>query len=61
MMSKFPMRFGTDSQAQLGMQNGTLFAAPMPKDFAAEGAAVQAAVDQAIKESEENGMSKKGK
>ena len=43
------------------MQNGTLFAAPMPKEFAAQGATIKAAVEQAIKESEENGVSKKGK
>ncbi|OCB88300.1 hypothetical protein A7U60_g4502 [Sanghuangporus baumii] len=50
-----------DAQARLGLQNGTLFAAPMPEQFAAQGAEVKAAVDQAIRESEENGMSKKGK
>ena len=51
----------SDVQARLGMQNGTLFAAPMPEQFAAQGAEVKAAVDQAIRESEENGMNKKGK
>ncbi|KAL5495381.1 hypothetical protein ACEPAI_844 [Sanghuangporus weigelae] len=50
-----------DAQARLGLQNGTLFAAPMPEQFATQGAEVKAAVDQAIRDSEENGMSKKGK
>ena len=33
----------------------------MPDEFEAQGAEIQAAIDQAIKESEENGISKKGK
>ena len=33
----------------------------MPEEFAAQGAEIKRAVDQAIRESEENGMSKKGK
>ena len=49
------------SQWRLGLQNGALFAAPMPDEFEAQGAEIQAAIDQAIKESEENGISKKGK
>ncbi|EJD04074.1 uncharacterized protein FOMMEDRAFT_133422 [Fomitiporia mediterranea MF3/22] len=50
-----------DAQARLGLQNGTLFAVPMPEEYAAQGEEVKKAVDQAIRESEENGMSKKGK
>lgn len=50
-----------DCQRRLGLQNGTLFAAPVPDEYVAQGAEIQAAVDQAIAESEGNGMSKKGK
>lgn len=49
------------AQWRLGMDNGTLFAAPIPDEYAAQGAEIQAAVDLAIRESEVNGMSKSGK
>ena len=38
-----------------------LFAAPIPSQYADRGREIQAAVDQAVRESEENGMSKRGK
>lgn len=38
-----------------------LFAAPIPEEFAGATHQIQTAVDQAVKESEENGMSKRGK
>ncbi|KAI5121288.1 hypothetical protein M0805_002331 [Coniferiporia weirii] len=50
-----------DSQWRIGMQNGTLFAAPMPEANAAQGEEINAAVYQAIRESEENGISRNGK
>ena len=48
-------------QRRLGLQNATFFAAPMPDEYAESGSEVQRAVDQAIRESEENGISKRGK
>lgn len=50
-----------EAQRRLGLTNGTLFALPMPEEYAASGEEVRRAVDQAVRESEENGMSKKGK
>jgi len=38
-----------------------LFAAPIPDQYASVSEEIQRAVDQAVRESEENGMSKKGK
>ncbi|KAJ3758649.1 indigoidine synthase A-like protein [Lentinula raphanica] len=49
------------TQAQLGMQNGALFAVPIPEKYEASGAEIQRAVDQAVAESEANGISKRGK
>nr|GAT44149.1 indigoidine synthase A-like protein [Mycena chlorophos] len=49
------------TQAQLGMQHGVLFAAPIPEEYAERGQVIQEAVDQAVRESEINGMSKRGK
>lgn len=49
------------SQWQLGLGNGTLFAVPIPDQFSAQGLEIQAAIEQAIKESEANGVSKNGK
>lgn len=49
------------SQWRLGLQNGALFAAPLPEEFEAQGAEIQAAIDQAVEESEANGVSKRGK
>ncbi|KAG6885578.1 hypothetical protein C0993_012580 [Termitomyces sp. T159_Od127] len=50
-----------DKQWQLGMKNGIVFAAPIPEQFEESGAHIQRAVDQAVAESEENGVSKLGK
>ncbi|KAJ3790942.1 indigoidine synthase A-like protein [Lentinula aff. detonsa] len=49
------------TQTQLGMQNGALFAVPIPDKYEAAGAEIQLAVDQAVAESEANGISKRGK
>ncbi|KAA1471543.1 indigoidine synthase A-like protein [Dentipellis sp. KUC8613] len=49
------------SQHQLGMRNGALFAAPIPEAYEAVGQDIQRAVEQAVQESEANGMSKRGK
>jgi pseudouridine-5'-phosphate glycosidase/pseudouridine kinase len=51
----------TVAQWQLGMENGALIAVPIPEEYDAVGAAIQRAVDQAVAESEENGISKRGK
>ncbi|KAJ3857815.1 indigoidine synthase A-like protein [Lentinula lateritia] len=49
------------TQSQLKMNNGALFAVPIPGKFEAAGAEIQLAVDQAVAESETNGISKRGK
>ncbi|KAJ6509487.1 indigoidine synthase A-like protein, partial [Mycena vitilis] len=49
------------SQWQLGMENGALIAVPIPEEYAQKGEAIQQAVNQAVLESDENGMSKRGK
>ncbi|KAJ4002363.1 indigoidine synthase A-like protein [Lentinula boryana] len=49
------------TQTQLGMQNGALFAVPIPDKYEAAGAEIQLAVDQAVAESEANGISSRGK
>ncbi|KAJ7786260.1 indigoidine synthase A-like protein [Mycena metata] len=49
------------SQWQLGFEGGALIAAPIPDEYAEKGEAIQRAVSQAVRESEENGMSKRGK
>ncbi|KAJ3883357.1 indigoidine synthase A-like protein [Lentinula edodes] len=49
------------TQSQLRMNNGALFAVPIPGKFEAAGAEIQLAVDQAVAESEANGISKRGK
>ncbi|KAF9453866.1 indigoidine synthase A-like protein [Macrolepiota fuliginosa MF-IS2] len=49
------------SQRQLGLENGTFFAAPIPHEHESKGEAIQKLVEQAIAESEANGMSKRGK
>ncbi|KAH7883537.1 indigoidine synthase A-like protein [Phlebopus sp. FC_14] len=46
---------------QLGMTNGTLFAVPIPKKYNAAGITLQEAVEIAVRESEEGGVSKLGK
>ncbi|KAJ7103578.1 indigoidine synthase A-like protein [Mycena belliarum] len=49
------------TQWQLGMDSGALIAVPIPEEYAAKGEIIQQAVDQAVRESEENGISKRGK
>ncbi|KAF5384895.1 hypothetical protein D9615_001481 [Tricholomella constricta] len=49
------------TQWQLGMNNGALIAVPIPVEFEAAGILNQKAVDQAVNESEANGVSKRGK
>ncbi|CAE6424026.1 unnamed protein product [Rhizoctonia solani] len=46
---------------KLGLQSGTIFGAPIPKEFESVGLEIQAAVDQAVRESEENGIAKSGR
>ncbi|PSS37686.1 hypothetical protein PHLCEN_2v510 [Hermanssonia centrifuga] len=46
---------------QLGLANGVLFGVPIPEDYEAVGEQLQQAVEQAVIESEENGISKCGK
>jgi len=43
------------------MSNGALFAVPIPVEYEEIGMTIQNAVDQAVAESEENGVSKRGK
>jgi len=43
------------------MQNGYFFGCPIPEQYTEVGEAIQRAVDQAVEESEQNGMDKKGK
>ena len=43
------------------MSNGVLFAVPIPEQYEAVGEELQRAVEQAVKESEANGMSRRGK
>ncbi|KAF9015113.1 indigoidine synthase A-like protein [Cyathus striatus] len=49
------------SQWQLGMQNGALIAVPIPEQYEAHGESIQRCIDQAIAESEANGVSRRGK
>ncbi|KAK7059005.1 hypothetical protein VNI00_001629 [Paramarasmius palmivorus] len=49
------------SQEQLGMANGTLIAVPIPEEYEEEGLKIQKAVEQAVVESEQNGIAKSGK
>lgn len=46
---------------QLGMSNGALFAVPIPAEYEAVGSALQEAVEQAVRESEEQNISSLGK
>ncbi|KAI0735087.1 indigoidine synthase A-like protein [Earliella scabrosa] len=46
---------------QLGLSNGALFAVPIPEQYEAVGEELQRAVEQAVAESEANGMSRRGK
>ena len=43
------------------MKNGVLFAAPIPEKYHSVGETIQTAVEIAVQEAEENGMSKRGK
>ncbi|CAE6468588.1 unnamed protein product [Rhizoctonia solani] len=45
----------------LGIQSGTIFGVPIPKEFESIGLEIQAAVDQAVRESEDNGVAKSGR
>ncbi|KAI0274834.1 indigoidine synthase A-like protein [Gloeopeniophorella convolvens] len=49
------------TQERLGMANGALFGVPIPESYAVVGEELQKAVEQAIRESHENGMNKRGK
>lgn len=54
-------RHRADSQKQLGLENGALFAVPIPQEYEAKGEAIQKLVEQAVAESVANGMSQRGK
>ncbi len=43
------------------MNNGVLFGVPIPASYTAVGMELQDAVEQAVKESQENGIDKRGK
>lgn len=43
------------------MNNGALIGVPIPEEYEAIGATIQQAVDRAVAESEENGVSARGK
>ena len=45
---------------RLGMTNGYFFGVPIPQAYESLGAELQLSVERAIKESEENGISKSG-
>ncbi|KAH9937007.1 indigoidine synthase A-like protein [Fomitopsis serialis] len=49
------------TQDHLGMKNGVLFGVPIPEQYQAIGEKLQESVEQAVRESEENGVSKLGK
>ncbi|KAF8760898.1 Indigoidine synthase A protein [Rhizoctonia solani] len=46
---------------KLGVQSGTIFGVPIPKEFESVGLEIQAAVDKAVLESEANGIAKSGR
>ncbi|PCH33700.1 indigoidine synthase A-like protein [Wolfiporia cocos MD-104 SS10] len=48
-------------QQQLNMSNGVLFGVPIPKQYQATGEKLQESVEQAVREAEENGISRTGK
>lgn len=48
-------------QDALGYKSGLLLGVPIPEEFWKEGAALQSIVVEAVRESVENGMAKKGK
>jgi pseudouridine-5'-phosphate glycosidase/pseudouridine kinase len=43
------------------MSTGALFGVPIPMEYEAVGEELQASVEQAVQEAEENGMSRRGK
>ncbi|KAK2461952.1 hypothetical protein APHAL10511_006415 [Amanita phalloides] len=49
------------TQWQLGMDNGALIAVPIPDEYEMIGAKIQDAVYQAVADSEQNGINKRGK
>jgi pseudouridine-5'-phosphate glycosidase len=49
-----------DAQAQLGMPTGALIAVPIPEEHEAVGLEIQEFVNQAVRESEQNGISQTG-
>ncbi|KXN90076.1 hypothetical protein AN958_05081 [Leucoagaricus sp. SymC.cos] len=49
------------SQWRLGLENGALLAVPIPYEYEKKGREIQKLVEQAVVESEANGMSKRGK
>lgn len=50
-----------DASHQLRLKSGALIACPIPEEFEVDGLVIQKAVDQAVAESEQNGVSKRGK
>lgn len=46
---------------RLGLENGTLFGVPIPKDYEPQGAVIQAAVETAVRESVALGVDRRGK
>jgi pseudouridine-5'-phosphate glycosidase/pseudouridine kinase len=50
-----------DAASKLNLQSGIFFGAPIPEKYAEAGALIQSAVERAIKESEENGVSRSGR
>lgn len=50
-----------DYAEKLGIQSGTIFGAPIPKGFESVGLEIQKAVDQAVRDSEDNGIAKSGR
>ncbi|TCD69927.1 hypothetical protein EIP91_005751 [Steccherinum ochraceum] len=49
------------TQHQLGMSNGVMFAVPIPEAYEEVGQEIQKAVELALREADENGMSRRGK
>lgn len=50
-----------DAQWQLGLQNGALIAVPIPDIHEPQAASIQACVEQAVAESQANGIANSGK
>lgn len=60
-MKRCSLNLLTDTHRQLGMSNGALFAVPIPEAYETVGQELQRAVEQAVAESEANGISRRGK